>query len=64
MAGRGEADPLWKTFGRMEQNPLSIPLYVVVDRDGRLRYAGSGGDGLAELRAELVRLVAARTGRP
>lgn len=50
MSGKGEADPLWKTFGGMEGNRLSIPLYVLVDAKGVLRYAGNGGENLTELR--------------
>ena len=50
MNGQGEADPLWKAFGGMENNQLSIPLYVLVDSKGVLRYAGNGGDDLSELR--------------
>jgi thiol-disulfide isomerase/thioredoxin len=50
MSGQGQADPLWKTFGGLENNQLVIPLYVLVDRKGVLRYAGNGGADLAELR--------------
>jgi thiol-disulfide isomerase/thioredoxin len=50
MSGKGEADPLWKMFGGMEGNRLSIPLYVLVDAEGVLRYAGDGGKELSELR--------------
>ena len=50
MSGKGEADPLWKTFGGMEGNRLAIPLYVLVDSKGVLRYAGNGGEDLIELR--------------
>ena len=57
MRGRGDADPLWKMFGGMEQNRLAIPLYVVVDAEGRLRYAAGGGEDLAELRKAIKSLV-------
>lgn len=50
MNGRGEADPLWKMFGGMEENRLAIPLYVIVDAEGTLRYAADGGEDLSELR--------------
>jgi Thiol-disulfide isomerase and thioredoxins len=53
MSGQGEADPLWKSFGGMEGNRLAIPLYVLVDSKGVLRYAGNGGEGLAELRSKV-----------
>lgn len=53
MTGRGEADPLWKTFGSMEGNRLGIPLYVLVDSKGVLRYAGNGGEDLSELRQKI-----------
>ena len=54
MSGKGQADPLWKTFGGMEGNRLSIPLYVLVDAKGVLRYAGNGGENLTELRHQIA----------
>lgn len=57
MSGRGEADPLWKMFGGMEGNRLAIPLYVVVDAEGRLRYAADGGEDLSELRTLIKSLL-------
>ena len=57
MSGRGETDPVWKMFGAIGTNRLSIPLYVLVDGDGRLRYAGNGGADLSTLRTEIERLL-------
>ena len=57
MNGRGDADPLWKMFGGMEGNRLSIPLYVLVDNSGQLRYAANGGKDLCELRTRLATLL-------
>jgi Thiol-disulfide isomerase and thioredoxins len=57
MSGRGEADPLWKMFGAMGGNRLMIPLYVLVDSEGRLTYAGNGGEGLLDLRNEIEKLL-------
>lgn len=57
MSGRGEDDPLWKTFGGMENNRLAIPLYVLIDAKGVLRYAGSGGNDLGTLRTKLEELL-------
>ena len=57
MQGLGEGDPLWKTFGGMEGNRLSIPLYVIVDPEGRLRYAANGGKDLSELRKVIKSLL-------
>jgi thiol-disulfide isomerase/thioredoxin len=57
MYGRGEADSLWKMFGTIGGNHLNIPLYVLVDAQGRLRYAGNGGEGLLDLRSEIKRLL-------
>ena len=54
--GFGDADPLWQTFGGMDANHLSIPLYVLVDKDGIIRYAGGGGDELHELTAQIEKL--------
>lgn len=56
MSGRGEADPLWKMFGGMEGNRLAIPLYVLIDQKGTLRYAGNGGKDLLELRSRIQEL--------
>ena len=53
MTGNGESDPIWKMFGGMDGNRLSIPLYVLVDDMGLLRYAGSGGADLSELRSRI-----------
>ena len=57
MSGRGESDPAWKMFGGMEGNHLSIPLYVLVDDQGKLQYAGSGGSDLSELRTKVSALL-------
>ena len=52
---------MYKMFGGMEGNQLSvIPLYVLVDAEGVLRYAGSGGADLSELRSCIKGLPAAR----
>jgi len=56
--GLGERDFVWKLFGSMNGIQLSIPLYVVVDRNGIIRYAGNGGDEhLTELRRILTQLL-------
>ena len=57
MYGRGEDDSLWKMFGTIGENHLNIPLYVLVDAQGRLRYVGNGGEGLEDLRSEIKRLI-------
>ncbi len=53
---RGSDDFLWKLFGSMEGRPLSIPLYVVVDAKGVIRYASHGGEELEELEQVLNEL--------
>lgn len=53
MRGKGEADPLWKMFGSTGDTRLAIPLYVLVDREGVVRYAGTGGRGLEELAVKM-----------
>jgi thiol-disulfide isomerase/thioredoxin len=53
MQGLGEADPIWKMLGGMQENRLSIPMYVLVDEHGIIRYAGNGGDDFADLRGQL-----------
>lgn len=57
MTGRGEDEPLWKMFGGMGGNRLSIPLYVLVDAGGRMRFAGNGGDDLSDIRAQIKELL-------
>ena len=47
---QGEKDFLWKMFGSMQGVKLFIPLYVVVDREGVIRYAGDGSDDLSTLK--------------
>jgi hypothetical protein len=37
-------------FGSMQDVRLSIPLYVVVDGQGVIRYGANGGDDLADLK--------------
>ncbi|MCA1607436.1 MAG: TlpA family protein disulfide reductase, partial [Acidobacteria bacterium] len=51
--GLGEKDPMWKVFGSMSTNGLAIPLYVLVDSNGVINYAGDGGGDLTELRAKV-----------
>lgn len=53
ITGKGEADPIWKMFGSMENNSLTIPLYVLIDEQGILKYAGHGGNNLFELRQNI-----------
>lgn len=55
--GKGERDAIWKVFGGMEGNRLAIPLYVLVDTEGRLSYAGNGGEDLSELRSRIKDLL-------
>lgn len=56
--GLGNDDPVWKTFGGANSNRLAIPLYVLVDRGAVVRYAGNGGENLAELKREIEKLLA------
>jgi len=57
VSGRGDSDTVWKMFGGMAGNRLSIPLYVLVDRNGKLSYAGNGGGESNELRTTLSALL-------
>ena len=50
MSGKGLNDPLWMTFRSLDGG---LPLYVVIDRQGVVRYSGSDGEDLAELRTAL-----------
>jgi thiol-disulfide isomerase/thioredoxin len=58
--GLGEDDPFWKTFGGANLNKLSIPLYVLVDKEGIVRYADNGGTDLIELRKSIEKLYSNR----
>jgi thiol-disulfide isomerase/thioredoxin len=55
--GFGDKDPLWKTFGGANLNRMSIPLYVLIDRDGILRYADNGGKNLVDLRNSIDKIL-------
>lgn len=53
--GLGEEDDLWKTFGGVNNNH-SIPLYVLTDKDGIIKYSGAGGKDLIDLKTELKKI--------
>jgi thiol-disulfide isomerase/thioredoxin len=59
MRGLGTEDPLWRQFGSVGNNDLSTPLYVVVDRIGKIAYAGSGGTDLDEIKKAVDDAIAA-----
>jgi hypothetical protein len=48
MSGKGLDDPLWMMFQGLEH---SMPQYVIIDREGIVRYSGAGGENLMELQA-------------
>jgi thiol-disulfide isomerase/thioredoxin len=52
MSGKGLNDPVWMMFQGLDH---SLPLYVLIDRYGIVRYSGAGGENLAELRGEADR---------
>ncbi len=54
---QGENDFLWKVFGSMKDMRQGIPLYVVVDGEGVIRYAGFGGDDLSDVKKVVEALV-------
>ncbi|MGI8555365.1 MAG: TlpA family protein disulfide reductase, partial [Pyrinomonadaceae bacterium] len=59
--GLGNDDPLWKTFGSANQNNLlTIPLDVFVDKNGIVRYADSGGENLGELKSSIGKQLSSR----
>lgn len=55
--GLGESDPFWRTLGHAAGRGLTLPLYVIADGRGVLRYAGDGGPGLVDLRRHLEELI-------
>jgi len=57
LSGKGLNDPVWMLFRALDH---SLPLYAILDRDGTVRYSGSGGEGLVELRAALEKLIPGR----
>lgn len=48
--GRGDDDPMWKVFGGVNSNRLAVPLYVLIDDRGIVRYASNGGKQLVDLK--------------
>ena len=60
MSGKGSNDSIWMIFGGMEKNEMMIPLYVLIDESGRVRYVGQGGEGLLELQAMTEQLLPVR----
>jgi thiol-disulfide isomerase/thioredoxin len=63
MRGLGTEDPLWRQFGSVGTNDLSTPLYVVVDRVGKIAYAGDGGTDLAEIKKAMGDAIAVPASR-
>ena len=57
MSGKGLNDPLWMMFQALEH---SLPLYVLIDCEGIVRYSGSGGESPKDLRAGVEKLIAKR----
>lgn len=53
MNRKGSSDPLRKTFGSMRGIRMAIPLYVLVDHLGNIRYAGSDGSKLEKLASNM-----------
>ena len=53
MRGLGYEDSLWKTFAVTVH---FIPAYILVDKDGIVRYAGSGGENLKGLKDKIAQL--------
>ncbi|MEP7038114.1 MAG: TlpA disulfide reductase family protein [Acidobacteriota bacterium] len=58
--GAGEDDLLWKTFGGANLNKLSIPLYILIDNNGIVRYADNGGEDLGELKSSIEKILSSR----
>lgn len=57
MSGKGLDEPLWMMFQGLDH---SMPQYVIIDREGIVRYSGAGGENLMELRAVIEKY----TGKP
>lgn len=60
MQGLGSKDPFWQQFGSIQGNGLRTPFYLVIDREGILRYAGNGGENLSlsDLKSALEKVLA------
>jgi len=54
LSGKGLNDPVWMLFQALGH---SLPLYAILDRQGIVRYSGSGGEKLVELRNALEKLI-------
>lgn len=48
VSGLGQSDKMWKTFARIND---SLPLYVLLDKEGTIVYAGNGGENLKDLKS-------------
>jgi len=57
MRGLAETDPWWRSIGSMKNNHMGIPLYVVVDRQGRIRVATNGNKELRDLRDAVAKIL-------
>lgn len=50
---KGSKYPLWKFLGNINNNKMSIPLYILINRGGIITYAGNGGTDLSDLEAHI-----------
>jgi peroxiredoxin len=57
ISGKGQKDPFWKMYGSMGNNRLGVPYYVIIDRNGMIRYAGNGGEELADLKKVISEII-------
>jgi len=55
MSGKGLNDPAWMMFRALDGG---MPLYVLIDREGVIRYSGSGGENLSDLRSAVNKYTA------
>lgn len=53
VSGLGQSDKLWKTFAEIND---SLPFYVLLNKEGKIIYAGNGGENLTDLKARINEL--------
>jgi len=57
MEGLGDNDPVWRILGSMNGNRLFLSFYIIIDKNGRINYAGDGGIDLKDVKMAIEELV-------
>ncbi|MFC1501896.1 TlpA family protein disulfide reductase [bacterium] len=57
MEGLGDNDPVWRILGSINGNRLGLSFYIIIDRNGKINYAGEGGIDLKDVKVAIEKLV-------